>query len=75
MSSFEPPETGTLVIAALLLLALTLAGYWIDAYVGSAGRPWALLPWFGAGAAVIIVLGLLSVLRRGRGKGERKNGP
>ena len=49
----DSPEYGTLVTAALLILALAFAGYWIYTYVGDTGQP--LTPWFGV-AAVIIVL-------------------
>jgi len=65
MARFDPPETGTLVIAGLLLLALAFAGKWIYDYSGGAGAPWSVLPWFGIAAAVIIVVGLLSFLVRG----------
>jgi hypothetical protein len=34
MAGGEPPEYGTLVTAALLILALTFAGCWIYIYVG-----------------------------------------
>jgi hypothetical protein len=52
------PEYGTLVIAALLLLALFFAGQWIISYVTPGGHPYALLPWFAAAAGVIVVVGL-----------------
>jgi hypothetical protein len=66
MPGVEPPERGTLLIAALLLLALAFAGSWIAVYVEPGSNPRALLPWFGAGAAVIIVWGLASYIRGGR---------
>ncbi|MBP1688958.1 MAG: hypothetical protein H6Q33_5101 [Deltaproteobacteria bacterium] len=62
MAQDEPPESGTLVIAALLILALTFAGYWIFNYVRPGGDPWRLAPWFGIAAAVIIVVGIVSVV-------------
>lgn len=55
MSNYESPK-GTMVIAALLVLAIVFAGSWISTYAGG-GDPWALLPWFGIAATVIIVLG------------------
>jgi hypothetical protein len=63
-----PPETGTLVIAALLLLALTFAGYWIMTYVQPGSHPWALLPWFGAAALIILAAGFFTFLLKGRGR-------
>jgi hypothetical protein len=66
MPGVEPPERGTLIMAALLLLALALAGSWIVASVEPGRNPRALLPWFGAAAAVIIALGLVSYLRSRR---------
>jgi hypothetical protein len=62
--SFE----GTLLIAALLLLALAFAGNWIIEYVKPGGRPWALLPWFGAAAGIFIVVALLAYLLSTRAK-------
>lgn len=61
MAAIRPPETGTLVIAALLLLVLGFAGYWIVEYAnpGLVLAPWRLALWFLIGAAVIIVLGFL----------------
>jgi hypothetical protein len=61
------PEYGTLVIAALLLLALTFAGYWILFYVEPGHDPRALLPWFGGAAAAIVVAGILVFAARARG--------
>jgi len=56
----DEPARGTLVVAALLVLAIVFAGSWISAYVTD-GNPWALLPWFGIAATVIIVLGLFII--------------
>jgi hypothetical protein len=69
----KPPETGTLVIAALLLLVLGFAGYWIVEYAdpNRTGRPWVLAEWFGIAALVIVVVGLLVFMRRGSGSGGR----
>lgn len=60
-----PPEAGTLIIAALLILALGFAGYWIVEYAQTGGAPENLLPWFGIAAGAIIVVGLLVVVARG----------
>ena len=62
-----PPERGTLIIAALLLLALTFTGVWIVNYVDEGHAPWEVLPWFGAAAVAIIVVGALLAFRGGRG--------
>lgn len=59
------PEGGTLIIAALLILALAFAGYWILQYAQTGGPPNAIVPWFGVGAAVIVVAGLAAMLLRG----------
>lgn len=64
MAASEPPESSTLIIAALLILALAFAGSWIITYVQPGGDPWRLLRWFGAAAAVILVVGLVVVLVR-----------
>jgi hypothetical protein len=61
-----PPESGTLVIAALLILALVFAGEWIITYVQPGGHPAALFPWFLGAAAAILVVGFVIYLRRGR---------
>lgn len=71
MPNSQPPETGTLVISALLLLALAFSGYWISSYATSGGAPWALVRWFFVGALVIIALGFLAYWRRGRGRDGR----
>jgi hypothetical protein len=57
-----------MVIAALLVLTLMYAGYWIVSVVNDA-NPWASLPWFGVAVAVIIVLGFFTFWRRGGGEG------
>jgi hypothetical protein len=62
----EPAERGTLVIAALLLLALAFAGYWIISYLRGLGPPWYALPWFGAAAGVIVVVGYLAGMLPGQ---------
>jgi hypothetical protein len=63
-----PPESGTLVIAALLLMVLAFSGYWITSYAdpSTSGRPWVLVRWFTAGGAVILVVAFLLYMRRGR---------
>jgi len=67
----EPPEHGTLVIAALLILAIAFAGAWIIAYVNPGTNPWRLLPWFGLGAAIIVIVGIITdVLPRRRRNGS-----
>ncbi|MEX5213334.1 MAG: hypothetical protein AB7G48_19235 [Nitrospiraceae bacterium] len=70
MPATEPPTLGTMVIAALLILALVFAGHWIVSYVTN-GNPWTAVPWFGLGAAVIVLLGLLTFLRRTSGGNGR----
>jgi hypothetical protein len=62
----EPPETGTLVISGLLLLALVFAGYWIVTYAKTGHAPWELLPWFGVAAVVIIAAGFVAYFVRRR---------
>lgn len=57
---------GTLIISALLILALIFAGLWILYYVGPANNPQILLPWFGIAAAVIVVVGLAGYIIGGR---------
>ena len=66
MARIPVPERGTLIISALLLLAIVFTGAWIVRYVEPGGDPEGLLPWFGAAAAVIVVVGLLAVLIGGR---------
>jgi hypothetical protein len=66
MAVIQPPETGTLVIAALLLLVLGFAGYWIVQFANPdlVVAPWDLIKWFLVGGAVIIVLGFLFFVGR-----------
>ena len=70
MARDEPPGSGTLLIATLLLLGLAFAGSWIVVYVQPGSDPWAIVPWFLLTAALVIVVGLLLILRRGRGPDE-----
>lgn len=66
MASKQAPEAGTLLIAALLLLVLGFAGSWIIAYVQPDRNPWALVPWFTGAAGVIVVVGMILIVVRGR---------
>jgi hypothetical protein len=59
---------GTLIISALLILALIFAGLWILFYVAPANNPQVLYPWFGIAAAVIVVVGLAGYVIGGRRK-------
>ena len=71
MPADAPSDYGTLVISALLILALAFSGCWIFAYVGQGQNPWFLLPWFGIAAVAILVFGLVMYLARGRTHGNR----
>jgi hypothetical protein len=64
------PEAGTLIISALLILALAFAGYWIFEYAQTGGAPVNVLPWFGVAAAIVVV-GLVVVIARGGGPPTR----
>lgn len=57
-------ESGTLLIASLLILALAFAGAWVIGYVSGTGPPWELLRWFGIAASIVVVLGLLRLRLR-----------
>lgn len=60
----EKHREGSLVVAALIVLGLLFAGHWIVSYVKKAD-PWAILPWYGVAAAVIVIFGVVTILRRG----------
>lgn len=64
MARSGPPELGTLIISALLLLTLAFAGNWIIDYSKTGGAPWASAYWFAGAGAIIVVLGLLIGLSR-----------
>ncbi len=67
MTDPRSPEYGTLVIAALLILALLFAGAWINAYVSTDGVPHHLWQWYGGAAAAIVGSAVLYYLF-GRGR-------
>ena len=58
------PESGTLLIAALLLLGLAFAGSWIIAYVQPSANPREIVPWFLLAAALIVIVGLIAIIAR-----------
>jgi hypothetical protein len=60
----KSPSEGSFIVAALIVLGLVFAGHWIVNYVQN-GNPWAITPWYGGAAALIIVIGLFTNLRRG----------
>jgi hypothetical protein len=59
----KSPGQGTLIVAALIVLGIVFAGHWIVSYVQTT-NPWAIIPWYGVAAVLIIVCGNL---RRGGG--------
>jgi hypothetical protein len=68
MADAQSPEAGTLLIAALLLLALGFVGYWI--YTTAGNEPQVLAPWFlGAAVALIVLAIVFNCLRVRRGTG------
>lgn len=58
------------MIAALLLLALGFAGYWIVNYLKTGGAPWSALPYFGTAAAIIVVIGFVAGFFEERSSGS-----
>ena len=52
------PGKGTLVVAALIVLGIVFTGHWIVSYVHTTD-PWAIIPWYGVAALLIVVLGSL----------------
>jgi len=60
----EKPREGSLIVAALIVLGLLFAGHWIVSYVKHTD-PWAILPWYGIAAAIIVIFGVVTILRRG----------
>ena len=49
---------GSLIVAGLIVLAIVFAGHWIVSYVQTT-NPWAIIPWYGVAAVLIIVVGIL----------------
>ncbi|MGH7785531.1 MAG: hypothetical protein ACRERC_01620 [Candidatus Binatia bacterium] len=66
MARGGPPELGTLIISALMLLTLGFAGNWIIDYSRTGGAPWSSVYWFAGVGAVIVFVGLVVGLTRGR---------
>ena len=60
----KSPLEGSLVVAALITLGIVFAGHWIVSYVQD-GNPWSITPWYGGVAALIIIIGLFTNMRRG----------
>ena len=68
MADDKSPREGSLIVAALIVLGLVFAGHWIVTYVKDTNS-WAIIPWYGIVAALIIAFGLFNNLRRGGGQG------
>jgi hypothetical protein len=62
----KSPGQGSLIIAALIVLGIVFAGHWIISYVKT-NNPWAIIPWYGVAAALIIVFGIVFGNLRRRG--------
>jgi hypothetical protein len=60
----KAPGKGSLVVAALIVLGIVFTGHWIISYVQTT-NPWAIIPWYGVAAVLIIMFGTL--YRRGGG--------
>jgi hypothetical protein len=65
MLSEKSPGQGSLIVAALIVLGIVFTGHWIVSYVQTT-NPWAIIPWYGVAAVLIIVFGIVfGNLRRG----------
>ena len=58
MGSEKSPGQGSLIVAGLIVLGIMFAGHWIVSYVKTTD-PWAIVPWYGVAAVLIIVFGNL----------------
>lgn len=67
MPTDRPPREGSLIVAALIVLGLVFSGHWIVSYVNEDGNPWAIAPWYGLAALIIVLFGIVTNSRRGRG--------
>jgi len=54
----KSPGQASLIVAGLIVLGIVFAGHWIVTYVQSS-NPWAIIPWYGVAAVVIVVVGNL----------------
>jgi uncharacterized membrane protein len=70
MANGPSPEGGTLLTAALLLLALGFVGYWI--YTTAGNEPQVLAPWFLAAAVGLVVLAIVFNILRARTGTDRR---
>ena len=63
----KTPGQGSLIVAALIVLGIVFAGHWIINYVKTS-NPWAIIPWYGVAAVLIVVFGIVfGIVRRGGG--------
>ena len=58
MAPEKSPGQGSLVVAGLIVLGILFAGHWIISYVKTT-NPWAIIPWYGIAAVLIIVFGVI----------------
>lgn len=65
MANAKESSLGTLVMAALLVLALFFTGLWIYVAAQAGQDPSWLLPWFGGAALGIVTVGLVGYVISG----------
>jgi glucose uptake protein GlcU len=70
MANAPSPEGGTLLTAALLILALGFVGYYI--YTKAGDEPVVLAPWFLAAAVGLVVLAIVFNVVRARTGTDRR---
>ena len=54
----KSPGQGSFIVAGLIVLGILFAGHWIVSYVQTT-NPWAIIPWYGVAAVLIIVFGII----------------
>jgi hypothetical protein len=65
MPTDSTPREGSLIVAALIILGLVFGGHWIISYVNDDANPWAIVPWYGMVAVVIVLFGIVRNSRSG----------